>query len=145
MRIALILAVATLAACGGGDSGGETDPALVGLDGTYSATMKREVDNCGITTQYNGANHVIGVNGSEATVTINTLTMKGQANGYGGVNAGYDVTSADGVRTQAWTSYTPVPGSPTPATSFSVILNIVGSTGGFSCVVTYSGTVTKIS
>lgn len=140
-----ICAAFLVAACGGGGDGASTedDATAKAMVGTYAVSMVEEYDNCGIFGSYSGANHVVTANGSELTVDINTQILKGQATS-GGLSVGYDVTSSENVRTHVWMSYSLPPGVTTPNGSYVALLNIEGSTQGFSCLIRLNGTATKI-
>lgn len=135
---AAIAMALSLTACGGGD---DSSPAY--LAGTYSATLNKSIDNCGIFTSYNGANHVITVDGAIVTAQINSLVMKGGVSEDGGLRATYEVTN-NNVTTRSTLVYsTPANQSPQSGT-FNASLTIEGISGGFICRVKLEGAVTKI-
>lgn len=135
----VVVAALVVAGCGGG--GDDSSPTY--LAGTYTAKLGKTIDNCGAFTTYNGANHVITVDGAIVTAQVNTLTMKGGATEDGGMRATYEVVNGN-VTTRASMVYSTPPGQQPQSGSFNASLTIEGISGGFICRVKLDGTVTKI-
>jgi hypothetical protein len=134
--------VAALAACGGG---GGDDPAPGYLAGTYNATLTKTQDNCFIGGVYNGAQHVVAIEGSRVNVQVNTLAMKGRATDEGGLTATYE-NRVDGAVATATLTYTFPAGVSAPGNgTFNADLTVKAvATNGFTCTLQYLGTVRKV-
>lgn len=137
---ALPILLATLTACGGGGDDDNT-PAPAYFNGTYTGDLVKTQDNCFIGGQYNGAAHVLKTEGSEVVVTINTLVMRGTPNQDGGLEAIYENRGAT-VTTRAISRYaTPAGAEPGSAFNTTVTIQGIDNGSGFTCNLTYAGTV----
>lgn len=136
------LSVMALSACGGGGD----DAAPTYLAGTYAASYTKTQDNCFIGSAYNGAQHIVSVNGAEITVQINTLTLKGGARDDGGLSAVYENKTAT-ASARATVTYAMPAGQTAPGNgTFNSELLVIGvdDRSGFTCTLRYNGTVTKV-
>jgi len=130
-----------LAACGGG--GDDVSPAPSYFNGTYTGSLVKTQDNCFIGGQYNGAVHLLAVDGPDVVVKINTLTLRGRPTDTGGLVAIYE-TSSEKVTTRATASYG-IPHGTVPGVAFNTTVTIEGIDNAtrFTCTLTYAGTVTR--
>jgi hypothetical protein len=135
--VAVAIATAVLAGCGGGSDGAPEAPSH--FNGTYTGNLIKTQDNCAIGGQYNGAAHVLRTEGPEVVVTVNTLVMRGTPNNLGHLEAIYETTN-NGVTTRAIARYAVREGT-TPGEAFDTTLTVQGSQGNVTCSLTFAGTV----
>jgi len=140
VRFAVLVTVAALTGCGGGD---DAPQAPSYFNGTYTGALTKTQDTCFISGEYNGAAHVLRTEGSEVVVTINTLVMRGVPNDSGALEAVYESKSPS-VTTRAIARYaTPVGTEPGASFNTTVTIQGIAHPSEFTCTLIFAGTVKR--
>lgn len=136
-----VCAALALTACGGGGDG----PAPAYLAGTYTPSMGKTEDNCGIGSARATTLHIVSVEGESVTAQVGSVTMKGSANGRGGFDVRYESKGTSSTSKASLTYALPegqsAPGSGT--FDANILLQGIDNATGFTCNLRYIGQATK--
>jgi hypothetical protein len=139
VRVLLLVGItAVLAACGGGDGGGDATPNFAG---TYQmSTLNLTSNTCGGSPDASiaGGFDTVVQNGRNVSASGGTVTGT-----VDGDNGGFTITKTDVINGVSVVTSLKFRVTATGASTFSVQLSATGSAGSASCAITYTGTAVK--